>query len=124
MARIARVVAPGLPHPITQRGNRRQPTFFCEDDYGAYIGMMAEWCPRCGVEVWAYCLMPNPVHLVVVPKSEEGLRGALARHTEGILGSSTSGRAGGVTCGRGGFSLCDGREGFFWGSPGCGNQTR
>ena len=39
--------------------------------------MMAEWCPKCGVEVWAYCLMPNPVHLVAVPKSEEGLRRAL-----------------------------------------------
>ena len=39
--------------------------------------MMAQWCPRCGVEVWAYCLMPNHVHLLAVPKSEEGLRGAL-----------------------------------------------
>jgi putative transposase len=77
MARIARAAAPGLPHPITQRGNRKQPTFFCEDDYGAYIGMMAQWCPRCGVEVWAYYLMPNPVHRVAVPKSEDGLRRAL-----------------------------------------------
>jgi putative transposase len=77
MARIARVIGSGLPHHVTQRGNRRQPTFFGDDDYGAYIGMMAEWCPRCGVEVWAYCLMPNHVHLVAVPKSEDGLRRAL-----------------------------------------------
>jgi putative transposase len=33
MARIARVVAPGIPHHITQRGNRRQETFFCAEDY-------------------------------------------------------------------------------------------
>jgi REP element-mobilizing transposase RayT len=35
MARIARVVAPGVPHHVTQRGNRRQQTFFCEEDYKA-----------------------------------------------------------------------------------------
>jgi Transposase and inactivated derivatives len=38
---------------------------------------MAEWCARCGVEVWAYCLMPNHVHLIAVPNSEGGLRRAL-----------------------------------------------
>ena len=74
MPRIARVVAPGLPHHVTQRGNRRQRTFFVEDDYEAYRELMATWCGHCGVEVWAYCLMPNHVHLVVVPESEDGLR--------------------------------------------------
>jgi putative transposase len=77
MARIARVVVPGCPHHITQRGNRRQTTFFCRDDYEAYIDLMAEWCGRCGVVVWAYCLMPNHVHLIAVPESEEGLRRAI-----------------------------------------------
>ena len=73
MARIARVVAPGYPHHVTQRGNRRQRTFFGEGDYAAYLELMADWCGRCGVAVWAYCLMPNHVHLVVVPSSEHGL---------------------------------------------------
>ena len=77
MARIARVVAPGLPHHITQRGNRRQETFFCEEDYRAYTDLMAEWCHRYGIEVWAYCLMPNHVHLIAVPNSEDGLRRAI-----------------------------------------------
>jgi len=67
------VVAPGYPHHVTQRGNRRQRTFFRDDDYAAYLELMAEWCGRGGVDVWAYCLMPNHVHLVVVPSSEEGL---------------------------------------------------
>ena len=77
MARIARIVAPGIPHHITQRGNRRQPTFFCDDDYEAYIDLMAEWCYRCKVKVWVYCLMSNHIHLIVVPESEDGLRRAI-----------------------------------------------
>lgn len=77
MARIARVVAPGYPHHITQRGNRRQQTFFSDEDYRAYLNLMSEWCGRCRVSVWAYCLMPNHVHLVVVPESEVGLRSAI-----------------------------------------------
>ena len=77
MARLARVVAPGLPHHVTQRGNRRQKTFFCEKDYVAYIRLMKEWCTRCHVDIWAYCLMPNHVHLIAVPESEDGLRLAI-----------------------------------------------
>jgi len=71
MARLARVVIPGMPHHITQRGNRRQPTFFCDDDYAAYLELMGQWCKQRGVEVWAYCLMPNHVHLIAVPESED-----------------------------------------------------
>ena len=61
MVRLARVVAPGIPHHITQRGNRRQETFFCAEDYQAYLALMEEWCRSCTVEVWAYCLMPKPL---------------------------------------------------------------
>lgn len=46
MARIARVIAPGIPHHVTQRGNRRQQTFFCDDDYQAYSDLMADWCKK------------------------------------------------------------------------------
>ncbi|MBN1364870.1 MAG: transposase [Syntrophaceae bacterium] len=74
MARIARVVAAKYPHHITQRGNRRQDTFFCDDDYRYYIGTLSEWCKKFDVEIWAYCLMPNHVHLIAVPETEDGLR--------------------------------------------------
>ncbi len=77
MARIARVVAPGLPHHITQRGNRRQATFFGEHDFRAYLSLMSEWCGCCGVQVWSYCLMPNHVHLIAVPQTQDGLRRAI-----------------------------------------------
>lgn len=74
MARIARVIATGIPHHVTQRGNRRMQTFFSDEDYKAYIALLAEWCRKCGVEVWAYCLMPNHVHLIAVPETADGLR--------------------------------------------------
>ena len=77
MARLARVVVPGYPHHVTQRGNRRQQTFFCEEDYTAYLELMAEWCKVRGVQIWAYCLMPNHVHLIAVPQSEDGLSRAI-----------------------------------------------
>ena len=77
MARIARVVAPSFPHHVTQRGNRRQQTFFRDEDYEAYVSLMAEWCRKCRVDIWAWCLMPNHVHLIAVPESEESLARAI-----------------------------------------------
>ena len=75
MARLARIVAPGHPHHVTQRGNRRQPIFFEQSDYALYRDLLAEQYRKASVEVWAYCLMPNHVHLVLVPPTA----GALAR---------------------------------------------
>jgi len=73
MARIARVVIPTVPHHITQRGVRGMETFFDDEDYNTYIKLMREWCVSYGLEVWSYCLMPNHVHLVVVPEHEDSL---------------------------------------------------
>lgn len=77
MARMARVIVPGYPHHITQRGNRRQRTFFHTDDYHAYIDLMAEWCQHYNVAIWGWCLMPNHVHLIAVPSNENGLARAI-----------------------------------------------
>jgi putative transposase len=71
------VIVPGCPHHITQRGNRRQPTFFGDDDYQAYLALMADWLRRGGVQVWAWCLMPNHVHLIAVPETAQGLARAV-----------------------------------------------
>jgi len=78
MARIARVVVAGMPHHVTQRGNRRQQTFFSDSDYDTYRTLLADGCRKAHVAVWAYCLMPNHVHLILVPRDEDGLRAALA----------------------------------------------
>jgi putative transposase len=77
MARLARVVAPGLAHYITQRGNRGQPTFFCDEDYQQYLATMEQWCDAHQVEIWAYCLMPDHAHLIAVPQSADGLGRAI-----------------------------------------------
>ena len=74
MPRLARVVVPGIPHHVTQRGDRRMATFLCEERYQVYLDLMAEWCDERGVDVWAYCLMPNHVHIVAVPAMEQSLR--------------------------------------------------
>ena len=73
MARLARVVVPGFPHHVTQRGNRRQEVFFSDDDYRAYLALLKEFCGQNGLGMWAYCLMPNHVHLILVPPSEQAL---------------------------------------------------
>ncbi len=77
MPRMKRLVVPGYPHHVTQRGNRRQKTFFCEDDYRYYLELMTNAARAANTEVWAYCLMPNHVHMVMVPAVEDGLRAAL-----------------------------------------------
>ena len=64
MARLAGLVVPGLPHHVTQRGNRRQQTFFRDEDYAAYVELMADWYEERGVAIWAYCLtIPHGRHI-------------------------------------------------------------
>lgn len=78
MARLARAVFPGIPHHVTQRGNGRQRTFFGDSDYRLYCDLLAEHCDAAGVELWSWVLMPNHVHLILVPQDADGLRRALA----------------------------------------------
>jgi putative transposase len=73
MARLPRLVLPGVPHHITQRGNRREKTFFEDSDYALYLDLLADAASRATVEIWSYCLMPNHVHIVATPTDEDGL---------------------------------------------------
>lgn len=73
MARLVRVVIPGIPHHITQRGNRRLETFFSDADYAEYLSLMSHWCNRYRIDIWAYCLKPNHVHLIAIPEITENL---------------------------------------------------
>jgi len=79
MARLARVVIPGLPHHVTQRGNGGARTFFSDADYAVYRDLLGRHCREAGVEVWAWVLMPNHVHLILNPSDPDGLRRALAQ---------------------------------------------
>jgi len=73
MPRIARLVVPGYPHHVTQRGNRRQRAFFNSQDYLAYLELVASAKEETRCEIRAYCLMPNHVHFVIVPEHKDGL---------------------------------------------------
>lgn len=77
MPRIARVVFAGLPHHVTQRGNRREEVFFRDSDRVTYLDWLREYCLASRVEVLAYCLMSNHVHLVLVPETNDGLEKVL-----------------------------------------------
>jgi putative transposase len=77
MARLARVILPGYPHLITQRGNRRQDVFFKDEDYLYYLELLKHWCHEEKIEVWCYCLMTNHVHLIVTPRKSSNLSRAI-----------------------------------------------
>ena len=64
---------------VTQRGNARQQVFFDDADCRLYLDLLSEYSSDAGFHVWAYCLMPNHVHLVGVPERESSLAGALGR---------------------------------------------
>ena len=74
MPRQARTVISHVSHHIIQRGNRRQDVFFGEEDYKTYLSLLKETCEKAHIQVQAYCLMTNHVHLIVVPSEEFGLR--------------------------------------------------
>jgi putative transposase len=76
MPRVARSVVAGLPHHVTQRGNRREPVFFSDEDRRIYLAWLGKYATKHGMKIVAYCLMPNHVHFVVVPAEEESLQRA------------------------------------------------
>jgi putative transposase len=78
MARIARIVIPGLPHHVTQRGNRAAPVFFEDGDQLRYLAFLKAGAEKSQTAIWAYCLMPNHVHIIAVPSHADGLRALLA----------------------------------------------
>jgi putative transposase len=88
MPRPPRVVCPGVPYHVTQRGSRRGAVFFNDHDRSAYLDRLRQCTQRAGVEVLAYCLMGNHVHLVAVPAARHSLERALrplhARHAQRI----------------------------------------
>ena len=78
MARLPRLVIPGYPHHVTQRGNRRAQTFFEDGDYALYESLLSEAAQKAKADIWCYCLMPNHVHIIIVPSDEDGLRRTFA----------------------------------------------
>ncbi len=78
MSRIPRVIIPGVPHHIIQRGNRRQQVFFSDEDRLYYLRLLKKYAGLFGLAIWVYCLMTNHFHLIGVPKTEECLSKVMA----------------------------------------------
>jgi putative transposase len=79
MGRIARVVAPGCRHHVTQRGNLRQTAFFDDADRALYLDILRRHCRRTGLRIAGYCLMSNHIHLIAVPPDGAAMATALGR---------------------------------------------
>ncbi len=74
---MKRITKAGLPHHIIQRGLKGRQTFLSDNDYATYIEIMAECTRMHGVEIWTYCLMPDHVHLIAIPKEKNSLTNCL-----------------------------------------------
>ena len=68
-----RVIIPGQPAHVTQRGNNRGQVFFAPKDGAYYLEWLAEAAGKCGVELHAYVLMTNHLHLLATPRYEDSL---------------------------------------------------
>lgn len=79
MTRIARVVVPGIPHHVVQRGVRSMDVFRSDDDREMYLSLILEYSQRYGLEFWVWCLMTNHVHFLAVPAREDSLALALGQ---------------------------------------------
>mgnify|MGYP001591728549 CR=1 FL=1 len=104
MARISRIVVPGYPHHVTQRGVRSMAVFLNDEDRRSYLEFLSQEAAHFGVEILAWCLMTNHVHFVAVPQQEASLARAFGeahrRYTrmknfaEGVRGYLFQGRFG------------------------------
>lgn len=73
MARLARFTPTGIPQHVIQRGNNRQVIFFCDEGFAFYIYCLKEYSEKFEVDIHAWVLMINHVHMLATPKLEEGL---------------------------------------------------
>tara|TARA_R110002126_G_scaffold98045_22_gene228152 strand:+ start:1477 stop:2166 length:690 start_codon:yes stop_codon:yes gene_type:complete len=73
MARKPRFYIKDVPCHVVQRGNNRQDCFFCHDDYGFYINSLQDALQHYDVQLHAYVLMTNHVHLLMTPQDSAGI---------------------------------------------------
>jgi putative transposase len=86
MTRLARVIAVGVPHHITQRGNARRFILQDESDRKVYLDLLRQSTEFHGIAVVGYCLMSTHVHVIAVPEKGDVLARAL-KETHGRYAS-------------------------------------
>jgi len=103
MPRKVRVLVPGCPHHIVQRGHNRNAVFVADEDYQFYLENLLEWKQKLGIKLYGWCLMTNHIHLIVEPTGEpeslsqlmkrlSGRQAAYTNKLEGRCGSLWQGR--------------------------------
>jgi putative transposase len=73
MPRLARVVAVGVPHHVTQRGNGRRVVFESDRDRFVYLNLVQDSSREHRLDVLGYCLMSNHVHFIVIPHRDDSM---------------------------------------------------
>ena len=73
MPRKPRFFLPDIPAHIVQRGHSREPVFFEDDDYIAYLTSLTEAADRYECAIHAYVLMTNHIHILATPKDKQGI---------------------------------------------------
>ena len=114
MGRPHRIIAPGLPHHLWQRGNRSLDIFANDADRLIYLSLIKKSAKRYGVDICAYCLMTNHVHFVVVPEAKESISLLIrdAHSAYAAVYNRRQGLAGHLWRGRFGLSVMD--EPYMW----------
>lgn len=110
MGRAPRLLLPGFPHHIVQRGHNRNTVFVEASDYEYYLANLKEWKQKCAVEVHAWCLMTNHVHLVLTPRKQgTGISDLMRRLSarQGRYVNRLERRLGTLWCGRFHSSVID-----------------
>ena len=103
MSRQARVVAEGVPHHATQRGNNRQDIFLTDDDCRFYIHTLREKSEQFGLTILGYCLMTNHVHVVAVPRRPDSLAKDLGRRIGAMRCAPIGATGAAAICGKTAF---------------------
>jgi REP element-mobilizing transposase RayT len=78
MPRRPRLVLPGVPLHVIQRGSNHQACFFADEDYKLYLEWLEKYAEECHCVIHAYVLMTNHVHLLLTPETVEAA-GALMK---------------------------------------------
>ncbi len=77
MPRVRRIRLAGIPNHVTHRGNQRRQVFFGHSDYSDYLALLRDYSQMFSMRVWAYCLMPNHVHLLAVGEHADSISRAI-----------------------------------------------
>jgi putative transposase len=88
MPRIARTVITNVPYHISQRGNHRQDVFYTLQDRQRYLELLSQYASSNSLDIVAYCLMTNHIHLVAIPRRPDSMSRTVQtvhmRHTQAI----------------------------------------